>query len=117
MFLFLFPVNRQFSNYVKFVSYKGVKLNDNLNVPILLYADDIILISTSSSELKNMLQTVYTWCSKWRLKVNATKTKIMHFRSKRRPLTNEIFYYGAGALEIVKYYKYLGVIFDEHMTF
>ena len=64
-----------------------------------------------------MLQTVYTWCSKWRLKVNATKTKIMHFRSKTRPLTNEIFYYGAGALEIVKSYKYLGVIFDEHMTF
>ena len=70
--------------------YKGVKLNDNLSVPILLYADDIILLSTSANELKNMLKTVYNWRSKWRLKVNSTKTKIMHFRNKKKPITEEI---------------------------
>ena len=79
--------------------YKGVKLNDNLSVPILLYADDIILLSTSANELKNMLKTVYNWCSKWRLKVNSTKTKIMHFRNKKRR-TEEIFMYGNQPLEI-----------------
>ena len=97
--------------------HKGVKLNENLNVPILLYADDIILLATSANELKNMIKTVYNWCIKWRLKVNSTKTKIMHFRGKKKPLTEETFYYGYEKLEIVHSYKYLGTIFDEHTTF
>ena len=65
--------------------HKGIKLNDNVNVPILLYADDIILLASSPSELKNMLKTVYNWCNRWRLKVNSTKTKVMHFRNKKHP--------------------------------
>ena len=97
--------------------HKGIKINDNLSVPILLYADDIILLASSAGELKNMLKTVYKWCIRWRLKVNSSKTKIMHFRSKKRPLTEETFYYGEQKLDIVPSYKYLGAIFDEHITF
>ena len=97
--------------------HKGIRLNDNVNVPILLYADDIILLASSPGELKNMLKTVYNWCNRWRLKVNSSKTKVMHFRSKKRPLTEETFYYGEQPLEIVHSYKYLGAIFDEHITF
>ena len=97
--------------------HSGVKLNNELKVPILLYADDIILLATSANELKNMLKTVYNWCSKWRLKVNSTKTKIMHFRNKKKPLTEHVFKYGEETLEVVHVYKYLGAIFDEHLTF
>ena len=63
--------------------HKGIKVNDNLSVPILSYADDIILLATSPNKLKNMLKTVYNWCTKWRLKVNSSITKIMHFRNKK----------------------------------
>ena len=50
-------------------------------------------------------------------KGNSSKTKIMHFRNKKRPLTEESFYYGNQKLDIVHSYKYLGAIFDEHTTF
>jgi len=56
-------------------------------------------------------------CAKWRLKLNTTKTKIIHFRNKKTPVTNEEFLFGELKLEIVKIYKYLGIIFDEHLTF
>ena len=66
--------------------HAGIKIDENLSVPILLYADNIILLAKSESELQKMLNTVYNWCSKWRLKVNSTKTKIMHFRNVKKPM-------------------------------
>ena len=46
----------------------------NDKVPILLYADDIVLLSESEDEMQNMLNIVYAWCRKWRLEVNCSKT-------------------------------------------
>ena len=42
----------------------GVPLDD-INVPILLYADDIVLISENESNLQKMLDHVEFWCQKW----------------------------------------------------
>ena len=50
------------------------------NIEILLYADDIVLFTDKCVNLQKMIDIVYTSCSKWRLKVNINKTKILHFR-------------------------------------
>ena len=36
-------------------------------VPILLYADDIALLSESEDDMQNMVNIVYEWCRKWRM--------------------------------------------------
>ena len=41
----------------------------------------------------------------------------MHFRNKNKTITDQVFKYGEEILEIVHVYKYLGAIFDEHLTF
>ena len=64
-----------------------------------------------------MLKEVESWCAKWRIKVNTNKTKVVHFRSISKDVTTENFPYGGVPLEIVKSYKYLGVIFDEFLNF
>ncbi len=56
----------------------GVRLDD-LTVGALLYSDDIVLLAESESDLQSLLNIVYSWCSKWRLKINKDKTQIMHF--------------------------------------
>ena len=59
----------------------GIKVN-NLDVSILLYADDIVLIAPNETSLQKMLDYLSNWCRKWRMAVNKDKTKIIHFRPK-----------------------------------
>ena len=94
----------------------GIRFGNN-TVSILLYADDLILLSSNEENLQIMLNKMLQWCRKWRLKVNESKTKIVHFRNVRKCQTKYKFIYDDKILNVVTEYKYLGVIFDEHMTF
>ncbi len=64
-----------------------------------------------------MLDTMYAWCRKWRMKVNVKKTKIVHFRNKGSARTKFKFKYGANNVDIVENYKYLGLILDEFLDY
>ena len=64
-----------------------------------------------------MLNKMNEWCNKWRNKVNNSKSKIVHFRYHKQRQTNSHFIYGGETLEIVKEYKYLGIILDEYLNF
>ena len=83
----------------------------------LFYADDLALISDSEEKLQEMISTLYTWCRKWRMRVNVTKTKIVHFRVKSQTKSTYKFMYGTDEIEIVDKYKYLGIILDEYLDF
>jgi hypothetical protein len=94
----------------------GVDICD-VKFSILLYADDIVLISPNENDLQLMLTCMADWCRKWRLKLNVEKSNIVHFRPKRQNRTTFCFKYAATSLNIVSNYKYLGLFFDEFMTF
>ena len=73
----------------------GIYLNENLQndncktssnnifLNILLYADDICLMTTNENDLQFLLSVVENWCHKWRLEVNLTKTNVMHVQNPR----------------------------------
>ena len=94
----------------------GVKISTG-ELSILLYADDIVLIAPSEENLQKMLNFVTEWCRKWCMAVNTEKTKVVHFRKKSIDKTNYTFRLGSAILEIVSHYKYLGVLFDENLSF
>lgn len=94
----------------------GVELNA-INLAILLYADDIVLISPNEKCLQKMIDFVSEWCKKWRMAINIDKTQIVHFRAPKADITKTVFHFGNVNLKIVSHYKYLGVIFDEHLSF
>lgn len=94
----------------------GININ-NRNICILLYADDIVLLSDNELNLQRMLDHMYNWCIKWRLKINETKTNVMHFRGKNVKATAHPFKFGDISLTLVERYKYLGVFFDKNLTF
>ncbi len=82
-----------------------------------MFANDIVLIVDSEEKLQAMINHVELWCNKWRLCVNKDKTKVMHFRNKRKARCNTIFMFDGSELEIVKQYKYFGVFLDEYLDF
>jgi hypothetical protein len=84
----------------------GVPFGENDMLSILLYADDIVLVSETEDNLQLMLNCMLKWCNKWRLAVNESKTKVIHVRPNRVSRTAYTFKLGEKELELVKSYKY-----------
>ncbi|KAK3102881.1 hypothetical protein FSP39_014619 [Pinctada imbricata] len=95
---------------------KGVPVGD-LNISILLYADDIALITQNEKDMQDLLNTVESWCKQWRLKINTDKTKVVHFRKRQRNRSQLTLKLNGRDLSYESSYKYLGVIFDEFASF
>ena len=89
----------------------GIKFSRQL-FSMLLYADDIVLLSNKETDLQLMLNKVSTWCKLWRLKVNEGKTKILHFnRGNTKQRSSFTFMYNGVQLNIVPDYKYIYIIY------
>ena len=90
---------------------------DALFVNILLYADDIVCMAESEIDLQQLLDIVESWCRKWRLEVNLTKTNILHVRPKRRQQSRFMFLFNHRPVEYCKYYRYLGATINEFIDY
>ena len=86
----------------------GVKIGET-ELPCLIYADDILLMSTDRNSLIKHIQMVHDFCKRNGLTINVDKTKIMVQNIKceneyfELDLNNEL-----QRIEIVREYKYLG---------
>ena len=87
-----------------------------LCLSILLYADDIVLLAPTAEKLQSMLGVVTTWCRKWGMKINVSKTQIMHIRNRQRPRSNFQFSCSGSSLAYTESYKYLGYTLHEHLS-
>ena len=112
--LFLLYVN-DFVNDLK-DSTIGIK-NDHFDLQCLLYADDLVLVSECETDLQNMFKLLSEWCNQWRMKVNIAKTAIIHFRKPRMMETKFIFKFNNEQIKLVDKYKYLGLVFHEHLDY
>ena len=77
-------------------------------IPILMYADDVVLLSQSESGLNRALNLLYIYCKKWKLEINTSKTKVMIFNSRKHSHLN--FYLGSKHIDICERYTYLGFV-------
>ena len=94
----------------------GIEI-DNVKLPILLYADDVALLSDNEQDMQTMLDYVDNWCTTWGMKINMTKSKVMHIRKKGTERSDYGFRIGKKPADYVTEYKYLGVIIDEFLDF
>ena len=78
---------------------------------ILLYADDIVLLSDNEAKIKmqTMLDCLDQWCTNWGLSVNFAQSKVLQFRTASHLRTEYNFLRGQSHLDIIEQYKYLGV--------
>lgn len=88
-----------------------------VNVKLLLYADDIVILSDSPVDLQNMIDSLHAYCATWSLSVNLSKSKVMIFRKSPRLAQNLNWHYGMETIEIVNSYTYLGVDLTYNLSF
>ena len=88
-----------------------------IKIKVLLYADDIVLLSNSPVELQKMIDALYNYCSMWGLILNLNKSKILVFRKSTRLSSNLTWNYGENNIEVVNEYKYLGITLTFNLSF
>ena len=80
-------------------------------ISILLFADDIVLISSSPEGLQRQLDALALFCELRKLTVNRSKTKVMIFNGVKKNLDFRFLFKGE-EVEITSTYTYLGVQFS-----
>ena len=95
---------------------QGVKFEDE-ELSILLYADDIVILSETEAGLQKLLDSANGWIQHNKMSANMEKTKIVHFRKAKAPLTKTQFYLGKSKIEGTTEYKYLGLSLNENLNY
>lgn len=90
------------------VDYNDEDISVYLKLFVLLYADDTVIFGDSPEELQNSLNIFEQYCYKWKLQINAEKTKVIVF-SCGRLNKNLHFYLNNTEIEIVNEFRYLGI--------
>lgn len=124
---------------ILYIIYANDLISSLKNSTTFAYADDTAIvvshesIETAAAIMQIELNITTKWCHDNGLIINATKTKIMHFRPRHIPRTNitPIFHNTqclhrtanttsdscTTKIELVETYKYLGLHLDEHFKF
>ena len=50
-------------------------------VPIILYADDIVLLAENEQDSQQLLNVLNEWCKEWDMVTNLEKSNVVHFRN------------------------------------
>ena len=97
----------------------SITLPNGLPVYCLLYADDLILISSSAAGLQRQVNILHTYSDKWLLKINLKKTKTSIFQNQSRKSTHDKFSFFLNRIPIDKasQYSYLGITFNTNENF
>ena len=91
----------------------GCHLRD-LFLSILLYADDMALLSPSLKGLQRLLTETEQYCKTWDIMLNAKKSKNLFF-GKSHSLTP--LHLDGKQIEWVKSWRYLGITVQSHTSF
>ena len=114
--LFTLFIN-EFSDLIENSGIPGVHFfPEDIQVLILLFADDIALISDTIVGLQRQLQLLKDYCLESKLVVNIVKTKVLVFKMGGRISSHEKWYYDGNLLEVVNCFTYIGLTFTMHLS-
>ena len=83
---------------------------------MILYADDTDILSESKEGMQRSLNIFQSYCDKWKLEVNASKTKVIVF-SKRKCKDDFLFTLYGENLERVDTFSYVGIVIKYNDSF
>ena len=87
----------------------------NMNLSIIVYADDIILLSPVYSHLQKLLNICEVCSKNWRIKFNASKSNIIEFG--KQFFANSIFKINDFSIPKANSISYLGATITNDLNF
>ena len=99
-----------------------IPIDPRHNVEVSQYADDLGLWTSAKSvksieyRLNNILRDLEQWCSKWRVKLNATKTQLLMISNKPAEMLETNITLFNHRIERSNEATLLGMTFDTRMT-
>ena len=106
----LFSFINELATTVRDKGNHGVQFVQGMaEVFLLLFADDVALVSLTPGGLQNQLNNLKAEADRLKLEVNLAKTSIIVFRKGGHLPRHERWTYGDVELEVVNSYKYLGI--------
>ena len=97
-----------------FLNHEGVKLSPDIEVKYLLYADDLVVVASTASELQKGPYCLKIYADENNLTVNVGKTKCMIFAKGSCPKGS--LFYDKNELEICNEFTYLGVVLTPKLS-
>ena len=105
----------ELEDHINEINEMGVTMNGK-KISLLIYADDLVLISRSSDGLQKGLDALELFCESRQLIVNTEKSKYMLVTKKRRH-DQPVMVYKNKHLQSVENCTYLGVNFSRNNSF
>ena len=90
---------------------------NEINVFLLMYTDDTVLLAESPENLQTLLNSLHGYTQRWGLTVNTLKTKIVVFRSAWRMYDTENWTFDDDNIEVVDTFRYLGLVLNYNGKF
>jgi hypothetical protein len=97
-------------------------ITDDLESDCFIFADDTSLfeivkknIHRATDLLNRDLDRINSWCNKWLIRINVSKTKCMLFSRKRQPTAALPMYLNNQVIESVNVHKHLGMILSKSL--
>lgn len=113
--LFVLFLN-QFITQLKEKNLPGIQISQEFpSIQALFYADDLSQLGDTVNRLQIQLNELSSFCTNWGMQVNINKTKIMVFRRGGVVRKVEKWYYKGEPLEIVTYFKYMGLLYSNRL--
>ena len=87
-----------------------------IEILLLLFADDVILLSDTIIGLQRQLSILGYFCDDYHIDVNTGKTKVLVFRNGGNLARREKWTYKNTNLEVVNGFHYVGLLFTTQMS-
>ena len=99
------------------VGKHGIQLQPCLvELFLLLFADDLALLSSTAMGLQNQLNHLNSMCKEHSLSINTEKSKVMVFRKGGFLGKNEKWFLEGNEVEVVNSYTYLSYTFTTKLS-
>ena len=93
-----------------------ITLDGRNNISALMFADDLIIFSTSKRGLQSSLNALHSYSKIWDLEVNMKKTKCMSFSKGNKKEKDELTFNNQ-KIQFINEFKYLGITINRKGSF
>ena len=98
-------------------SRHGVSLSSDFVQLVILFANDMVLLSETVTGLQTWLNSLFSAASMSQLKVNMNESNIVVFRKGGNLGVRERWFYDDCRMRVLNSHKYLGICFSARLSF